>query len=311
MVLPRPRRDDVIAALRRAHPYEEPAFDVFEMGTWASDRGMGRIGRLRAAGLAARRSPTTVADALPRTVVGARVSGDLHREVEVVAVAGGAGDFMLDLARVDAASTSTSRRTCAPPGLGVPRASGCAGADRRTALGGRVDLAAGRRGHPADGARSSAAWRSRPRSPASAPTRGTIVLLEEHPSRRIRSASVKADPFAQLKLLDLQQVDAHPRPAGAPASHDARARRAGDAGRAAYRRRGRARPGPDRRSRTSRREQRKADADVEQVKTRRDAQPAADRRRSGRRPQAADRRCSTSSRRSSAGSATSRTRSSR
>jgi hypothetical protein len=30
-VYPADRHDDVIAALRRAHPYEEPAFDVYEL----------------------------------------------------------------------------------------------------------------------------------------------------------------------------------------------------------------------------------------------------------------------------------------
>ena len=30
-VFPADRRDDVVAALRRAHPYEEPAFDVYEL----------------------------------------------------------------------------------------------------------------------------------------------------------------------------------------------------------------------------------------------------------------------------------------
>ena len=29
-VFPSGRQDDVVAALRRAHPYEEPAFDVYE-----------------------------------------------------------------------------------------------------------------------------------------------------------------------------------------------------------------------------------------------------------------------------------------
>ena len=31
MVYPAERHDEVIAALRRAHPYEEPAFDVYEL----------------------------------------------------------------------------------------------------------------------------------------------------------------------------------------------------------------------------------------------------------------------------------------
>ena len=30
-VFPAERQDEVIAALRRAHPYEEPAFDVYEL----------------------------------------------------------------------------------------------------------------------------------------------------------------------------------------------------------------------------------------------------------------------------------------
>ena len=30
-VFPVERQDDVVAALRRAHPYEEPAFDIYEL----------------------------------------------------------------------------------------------------------------------------------------------------------------------------------------------------------------------------------------------------------------------------------------
>src|SRR5512141_3037178 len=32
-VFPAERHDDVVAALRAAHPYEEPAFDVYELGS--------------------------------------------------------------------------------------------------------------------------------------------------------------------------------------------------------------------------------------------------------------------------------------
>ena len=94
MVLPRSARDAVVDALRRAHPYEEPAFDVFEMGAWASDRGSGRIGRLRQP-RSLRQFADEVAAALPSTAVGPRVSGNLDADVSVVAVAGGAGDFLL------------------------------------------------------------------------------------------------------------------------------------------------------------------------------------------------------------------------
>jgi hypothetical protein len=30
-VFPSQRRDEIVAALRRAHPYEEPAFDIYEL----------------------------------------------------------------------------------------------------------------------------------------------------------------------------------------------------------------------------------------------------------------------------------------
>ena len=45
VVLPRRRRASVVAALRRAHPYEEPAFDVWETVTPANV-GIGRVGVL-------------------------------------------------------------------------------------------------------------------------------------------------------------------------------------------------------------------------------------------------------------------------
>jgi dinuclear metal center YbgI/SA1388 family protein len=102
MVLPRAARDAVVAALRRAHPYEEPAFDVFELAGWAADRGAGRIGVLRQP-RSLRDFADEVASALPRTAAGPRVSGDLDRTVTTVAVAGGAGDFLLDDARASGA----------------------------------------------------------------------------------------------------------------------------------------------------------------------------------------------------------------
>jgi dinuclear metal center YbgI/SA1388 family protein len=104
-VLPRARRNAVVAALKTAHPYEEPAYDVLELANRAADgaeRGHGRIGRLPA--------PTTlrgfteqVAAALPATVQGVRVAGDPDRPVETVAVVCGAGDsFLDDVLEVDA-----------------------------------------------------------------------------------------------------------------------------------------------------------------------------------------------------------------
>ncbi len=98
MVLPRPRRDDVVQALLRAHPYQTPAFHLIETATTtATDIGLGRIGALpspmRLAEFVSR-----VGQALPRSG-GVRVSGDPDRVVGLVAVQAGAGDDLLDVAR--------------------------------------------------------------------------------------------------------------------------------------------------------------------------------------------------------------------
>jgi dinuclear metal center YbgI/SA1388 family protein len=102
MVLPRARRAAVVAALRQAHPYEEPAFDLYELASWSGPRGIGRVGRLA--------NPTTlrefamlVAEALPGSAQGVRVAGDPMGEVSRVAVCGGAGDGLLDAVRASGA----------------------------------------------------------------------------------------------------------------------------------------------------------------------------------------------------------------
>ena len=94
-VLPRRSRSAVVAALRAAHPYETPAFDVVEMADpGTSARGTGRIGTVEATTL--EEFATAVAAALPATAHGVRVSGAPARAVRRVAVCGGAGDFLLD-----------------------------------------------------------------------------------------------------------------------------------------------------------------------------------------------------------------------
>ncbi len=111
MVLPRRRRPAVVAALRAAHPYEEPAFSVLELADLPSTRGLGRIGTWGRGGtlrdLAAR-----AAAVLPPTAHGVRVGGDLDRPVRTVAVCGGAGDDLfrdVRAAGVDAYVTADLR----------------------------------------------------------------------------------------------------------------------------------------------------------------------------------------------------------
>src|SRR5690606_3244897 len=47
-VLPVQRVAEVVQALRKAHPYEEPAFDLVQLAAHPEGIGMGRIGKVRA-----------------------------------------------------------------------------------------------------------------------------------------------------------------------------------------------------------------------------------------------------------------------
>lgn len=96
MIAPARLRGHVLAALRSAHPYEEPAFDILELASVPPDVGLGRIGTLS--------KPQTLAafvsrvhDALPGTSWGIRASGEDDAQVLRVAVCGGAGDSLLDI----------------------------------------------------------------------------------------------------------------------------------------------------------------------------------------------------------------------
>jgi dinuclear metal center YbgI/SA1388 family protein len=111
MVLPRHRRRAVVEALRAAHSYEEPAYDVFELAALPGGQGGGRVGELeRAESL--RDFAERVATALPATEQGVRVAGDPDQPVRSVAVVGGAGDSEFDRVRsagVDAYVTADLR----------------------------------------------------------------------------------------------------------------------------------------------------------------------------------------------------------
>lgn len=111
MVAPRRLRSSVVAAMRAAHPYEEPAFDVLELASWPGSTGTGRVGTL-AEPTTLRAFAATVAAALPATVQGVRFAGDPDGRVERVAVVGGSGDSFFDAVRaagVDAYVTADLR----------------------------------------------------------------------------------------------------------------------------------------------------------------------------------------------------------
>ncbi|WP_416220878.1 Nif3-like dinuclear metal center hexameric protein [Cellulomonas sp. S1-8] len=111
MVAPRGLRGRVVAALRAAHPYEEPAFDVLELAALPGDTGLGRVGALPAP-LPLREFAAAVARAVPAAAQGVRFAGDPDMPVRRVAVLGGSGDSLFDAVRaadVDAYVTADLR----------------------------------------------------------------------------------------------------------------------------------------------------------------------------------------------------------
>ncbi|HET8590539.1 MAG TPA: Nif3-like dinuclear metal center hexameric protein [Nakamurella sp.] len=103
MVMPPARRDAVVAALRGAHPYEEPAFDVYRTEPVTQPRaGLGRVGEL-AEPMRLRAFLARVAAALPPTAAGVRAAGDPDRMIASVAVCGGAGGRELGAATASGA----------------------------------------------------------------------------------------------------------------------------------------------------------------------------------------------------------------
>ena len=98
VIAPARLRGRVQTAMRAAHPYEEPAFDVFSLASLPAGVGIGRIGTLAApqrfADFVAR-----VNSVLPQTTWGVRAAGDPDAEVVRIAVSGGSGDSLLAAAR--------------------------------------------------------------------------------------------------------------------------------------------------------------------------------------------------------------------
>jgi dinuclear metal center YbgI/SA1388 family protein len=92
--------DRAVAALRRAHSYEEPAYDVYPLRPAAPGRGEGRVGAL-----APPRSLAELAQAVKEKLAspGVQVVGDLQKPISRLAVVcGSGGDFLADAARAGA-----------------------------------------------------------------------------------------------------------------------------------------------------------------------------------------------------------------
>lgn len=94
VIAPARARAAVVAAMRAAHPYEEPAFDTFALVPPPAGTGLGRIATLpRPESL--RAFVGRIGAALPHTSWGVRAAGDPDLPVSRVAVCGGAGDSLL------------------------------------------------------------------------------------------------------------------------------------------------------------------------------------------------------------------------
>jgi dinuclear metal center YbgI/SA1388 family protein len=95
VIAPAPLRAAVLAAMRAAHPYEEPAFDVLALAALPAGTGLGRIAELDEPE-PLREFVARAAGRLPVTAWGVRATGDPELPVSRVAVCGGAGDSLLD-----------------------------------------------------------------------------------------------------------------------------------------------------------------------------------------------------------------------
>lgn len=111
MVAPSHRRQAVISAMQSVHPYEEPAFDIYPLASLPGPEGLGRVGTLKEP-ISLEALANRIADVLPATAQGVRVSGDRDEMVQRVAVCSGSGDSLFDQVRradVDVYLTSDLR----------------------------------------------------------------------------------------------------------------------------------------------------------------------------------------------------------
>jgi dinuclear metal center YbgI/SA1388 family protein len=92
MIAPKRSTGKVVRALKRAHPYEEAAYDVYALEECTTEYGMGAVGSLRrAVGLSRFLAKARTALNTPAL----RWSGDPRRAVRRVALCGGSGSELL------------------------------------------------------------------------------------------------------------------------------------------------------------------------------------------------------------------------
>ncbi|MFF2754290.1 Nif3-like dinuclear metal center hexameric protein [Psychrobacillus sp. NPDC058041] len=96
VVFPVTFKNRILKALFSAHPYEEPAYDLFKMNIEVNEKGLGRVGTL-ANSITLHEYAQIVKKQLQVPFV--RVVGDLDRKVQKVAVLGGDGNKYIQSAK--------------------------------------------------------------------------------------------------------------------------------------------------------------------------------------------------------------------
>ena len=95
MIAPRWKTDEVVGAMRAAHPYEEVAYDIYVLENPSVQYGVGAIGALPGA-VKLKKFLQVIKDKLG--VSSLRFCGDEDQQVQTVAVCGGSGSDLIDVA---------------------------------------------------------------------------------------------------------------------------------------------------------------------------------------------------------------------
>ncbi|WP_074601155.1 Nif3-like dinuclear metal center hexameric protein [Sediminibacillus halophilus] len=94
-IIPKSKLSRVLAAIETAHPYEEPAYDLYPLKNKGEEIGVGRIGELQES-MTLRELGELVKERYQ--VPSLRIVGNLDEEVKRVAVLGGSGEDYIDQA---------------------------------------------------------------------------------------------------------------------------------------------------------------------------------------------------------------------
>ncbi|WP_145523462.1 Nif3-like dinuclear metal center hexameric protein [Virgibacillus sp. SK37] len=95
-ILPEEKLNKVISSILKAHPYEEPAYDIYPLKNSGKRFGIGRVGLLPQK-ITLEKLCSQIKKSL--NISGLRVTGDLQKEVKKVAVLGGSGEKYIHTAK--------------------------------------------------------------------------------------------------------------------------------------------------------------------------------------------------------------------